>query len=156
MRKQSFVHDTGSLLAGLPALLPGENYTTPDNLVEVKDSESRRSLDNYIHKLNVMEPDAKYVEAVRKKAKELGEELSKTDIKVLALALQLNAIIFSDDYGVLNVAQALGLEWKSVRTKGIKKTIKWVKYCPHCKKTYPVEYTKCPVCGSVLRRRVRD
>ncbi|UXD21594.1 ribonuclease VapC5 [Ignicoccus pacificus DSM 13166] len=149
------VHDTGSLLAGMPALMPGENYTTPDNLEEVKDSNSKSALERYIYKLKVVSPDQRYVKIVMEKARELGEDLSETDVKVVALALQLNALLLSDDYGVLNVAQALGIEWKSVRTKGIDGNIKWEKFCPACKRSYPPEYKVCPVCGTVLKRRVR-
>ena len=150
-----FVHDTGALLAGMPALVPGESYTTEDNLKEVKDSASRNSLSLYMSKLKVVEPKKELVELVKERARELGEDLSETDVKVLALALQVKGTILSDDYGVLNVAQSLGLKWRSVRTEGIKGSVKWEKYCPNCKKTYPPSYSECPVCGSVLIRRAR-
>jgi len=148
-----YVHDTASLLAGLPALLYGKNYTTPDNLREVKDAESRKSLFIYQNKLIVMEPEESYVKKIKEVAKELGERLSITDIKVLALALQLRGVILSDDYGVLNVAQSLGIKWRSVRTKGITRKMRWENYCPNCKRTYPPELRECPVCGSPLARR---
>ncbi len=151
-----FVHDTGSLLAGMPSLMPGENYTTPDNLAEVKDLESKNALDRYLPKLTVLDPDTKYIKIVKNKAEEMGERLSEADVKVIALALQLGATVLSDDYGVLNVATALGLEARSVRTKGIKGNIKWVNYCPFCREVYPPGVRTCPNCGTVLLRRPAD
>ncbi|ABU81843.1 NOB1 family endonuclease [Ignicoccus hospitalis] len=148
-----FVHDTGSLLAGMPSLMPGENYTTPLNLKEVKDKDSKDALKRYEAKLKVMEPDKAYVIKVKKRCEELGERLSETDVAVVALALQLHATLLSDDYGVLNVAKSFGLEARSVRTKGIGGVIKWVNYCPFCRKEYPPWVKVCPDCGSVLRRR---
>jgi len=150
---KKFVHDTGSLLAGMPSLIFGENYTTPKNLKEVKDKESRAALERYMPKLIVMEPEIKYVRKVKEAAKELGERLSETDVEVVALALQVRGTLLSDDYGVLNVAKKLGLEARSVRTKGIRSNVKWVNYCPFCRKEYPPEVSVCPDCGSVLKRR---
>ncbi|ALU11515.1 Nucleotide binding protein PINc [Ignicoccus islandicus DSM 13165] len=148
-----FVHDTGSLLAGTPSLLIGENYTTPLNLKEVRDKESKNFLSIYIEKLKVVEPEAKFLRIVKEKSEELGENLSDADVAVLALALQLRATLLSDDYGVLNVASELGIPWKTVRTKGISERRKWVWYCPNCGRTFERHLRECPACGSPLRRR---
>ncbi len=150
-----FVHDTGSLLASMPAYVPGESYTVKECIEEVKDKESKRSLQIYFEKLKVLEPSKNSVEKVRRVAKELGERLSETDVKVIALALDLNAIILSDDYGVLNVATYLGLEAKPVRTKGIRGNVVWINYCPICKTEYPPDVEVCPRCGAKVIKRPR-
>ncbi len=152
-KANKFVHDTGSLLAGIPSLLNGLNYTTPLNLEEVKDSASKTSLSLYLEKLIVTEPRREYLEAVRRKGEELGEDLSEADVAVLALALQEGAVLLSDDYGVLNVASHLGIAWRSVRTKGISSERRWTWYCPNCGATYSKQLSECPVCGSPLKRR---
>jgi UPF0271 protein len=133
--------------------MPGENYTTPLNVREVKDAESKKALARYEAKLKVLEPGRESLDKVRKRAEELGERLSETDLAVVALALELGATVLSDDYGVLNVARSLGLEARSVRTKGIEGTLRWVNYCPFCKKVYPPSVRVCPDCGSLLARR---
>ncbi|MGD2201261.1 MAG: hypothetical protein PVJ38_06505, partial [Candidatus Bathyarchaeota archaeon] len=94
--------------------------------------------------------------------RELGEEraLSKADVQVLALGLQLKAagatpIIVSDDYAVQNVADRLNIEFKGLTTTGIKRRYRWITYCPGCKKTFhePEGGNSCPVCGTELKRR---
>ena len=151
-----FVHDTGSLLASMPSYIIGENYTVKECIEEVKDRESRRSLQIYLEKLRVLEPSEESVKRVREAAKELGERLSEADVKVVALALDLKATVLSDDYGVLNVAKRLGLKAKPVRTKGIKDNVKWVNHCPFCKVEYPPEVEVCPRCGAKVVRRPRS
>ena len=136
-------------------MLPGENFTTPLNVQEVKDKDSKEALERFSPKLKVLWPDEEYVKVVKEKAEEVGEGLSEADVAVVALALQLGATLLSDDYGVLNVAKALGLEARSVRTKGIEKTVAWKNYCPFCKKEYPPWVKFCPDCGSPLKRRPR-
>ena len=148
-----FVHDTGSLLAGVPSLIVGENYTTPLNLEEVRDELSKRSLSLYLEKLRVVEPSPSFVKLVKERAGELGENLSEADVAVLALALQVEGTLLSDDYGVLNVASELGIPWKTVRTKGIGVRVKWTWYCPNCGKVYDRYLKECPICGSKLKRR---
>ncbi|NPA84972.1 MAG: hypothetical protein GXO07_03090 [Crenarchaeota archaeon] len=137
----------------MPSVMPGENYTTPLNVKEVKDEESRTALARYEAKLKVLEPGQESLRAVKERARELGERLSEADAAVVALALELGAVVLSDDYGVLNVAKSLGLEARSVRTKGITETLRWVNYCPFCRKAYPPNVKECPDCGSVLVRR---
>ena len=148
-----FVHDTGSLLAGVPSLIVGENFTTPLNLEEVRDEASKKSLSLYLEKLEVVEPEPNLVKLVKEKAKELGEDLSEADVAVLALALQVGGTVLSDDYGVLNVASELGIPWKTVRTKGISGKVKWAWYCPNCGKVYDRRLSECPTCGSKLKKR---
>ncbi len=150
-----FVHDTGSLLASMPAYVPGESYTVKECIEEVKDKDSRRSLEVYSEKLKVLEPKEESVRKVKEAAKELGERLSDTDVKVIALALDLDATVLSDDYGVLNVATYLGLNARPVRTKGIKENVMWVNYCPFCKVEYPPDVEVCPRCGAKVVRRPR-
>ena len=71
-------------------------------------------------------PAGESVEFVKSKAIETGEleELSDADIEVLALAYELKATLFTDDYNLQNIARFLGLEFKTLK-RGIKKAIKW-------------------------------
>lgn len=51
-----------------------------------------------------MSPNREYIKRLKKLLK-TGDNLSQQDIGVLALALNLNAILYTDDYGIQNVAK---------------------------------------------------
>ena len=66
-------------------------------------------------------------------------------------------ITVTDDYSMQNALKLLGLKYKSVRTKGIKNTIKWKKICKGCRKEYPSDTAQeeCDICGSpIIRKRM--
>jgi len=113
------------------------------------------------------------MEAVKRAAKETGDfdQLSETDKKILALANDLakakteggrqgadrvDCMIVSDDMGVQNVAEKMGIKHMPVFNRRISKMIMWGSYCENCKKYYEgYEGGKarvCRVCGSMLKR----
>ncbi|MHC1629130.1 MAG: NOB1 family endonuclease [Candidatus Nezhaarchaeales archaeon] len=111
--------------------------------------------------LEVMEPSEEYVKTVLKIAKATGDvaALSKTDIKILALALQLkdqnaNPILLTDDYTVQNLASHFKIAYQSLKTRSIKKRIKWRYRCIACNNVYDEHLEECPVCGHKLKREV--
>ncbi len=148
------------MFAGIPLVMPGEHFTTSLNLKEVKDRESRRVVEMALEsgRLKVRDPSPKSVKIVSKIAEKIGEiDLSNTDISVLALAYELNAILLTDDYAVQNVASHLGLRWERVRDKGIGKIRKYVVYCPICKREYTGQGIHvCPYCGVKLRKKIAE
>ena len=105
-----------------------EGCTTPKVVEEVKDPESRLLLESLISagKVKVLMPSGESIQAVREKAVETGElnELSEADIEVLALAYELNAVLFTDDYNLQNIAKTLGIRFKTLK-RGIKRVIHW-------------------------------
>ncbi|MCD6559027.1 hypothetical protein DRN43_02960 [Thermococci archaeon] len=143
-----------------------EGVTTPKVVEEVRDRESKIFLESLVSsgKVRIMMPAGESVEFVKSKAIETGEleELSDADIEVLALAYELKATLFTDDYNLQNIARFLGLEFKTLK-RGIKKAIKWRYVCIGCGKKferYPHEGI-CPDCGSKVklipkRRRKRQ
>lgn len=88
--------------------------------------------------------------------------LSQTDKEVIALAIKYNSmgydvITVTDDYSLQNVLKLLNLQFKTVYTKGISKTISWEKICKGCRKKYPkdTQEEECEICGSpIIRKRV--
>lgn len=82
------------------------------------------------------------------------EELSTTDIEILAKALERkdNAILLTDDYAVQNVAVMLGIDVKPVVQEKIHDILIWEKQCVGCRKRFD-EGDICPVCGSDLKKR---
>ncbi|NJE04869.1 hypothetical protein E3E36_01615 [Thermococcus sp. M36] len=133
-----------------------EGVTTPKVVDEVKDPESRLFLEGLISagKVRVLVPSKESLEAVRKAAKKTGElgELSETDVEVLALAYELEGVLFTDDYNLQNIAKTLGIEFKTLK-RGIKRVIHWNYVCIGCGKRFsemPQEGV-CPDCGSPVR-----
>jgi UPF0271 protein len=133
-----------------------EGFTTPKVVKEVKDTNSKLFLESLVNagKVKVLMPSKESIEIVKKKALETGEldELSDADIELLALAYELNATIFTDDYNLQNIATLLGLTFKTLK-RGIKKVIKWRYVCIGCGRKFermPFEGV-CPDCGSRVK-----
>jgi len=83
--------------------------------------------------------------------------LSKTDIDILALALDFSRerdkepVILTDDYSIQNVANVLNIKFESISQQGIKKRFKWSYRCRGCGKKFE-EYIKvCPICGAATK-----
>jgi UPF0271 protein len=81
-------------------------------------------------------------------------------MQILALALELKAAggnpqIVTDDYSIQNVSTQMELGFVSLATFGIRRLLKWVRYCPACHREYPANYrsTECSVCGTELKRK---
>ncbi|MEM2148025.1 MAG: hypothetical protein QXJ94_05425 [Candidatus Bathyarchaeia archaeon] len=64
-------------------------------------------------------------------------------------------LIATDDYSIQNVAKNLAIEFASLATFGIRTPLKWIRYCPACRKKYSPNYKfeKCEVCGTELKRK---
>ncbi len=110
-------------------------------------------------RLKVWEASSSSVRLVEERLKEIGGELSETDMRVIALGLDLRGrgmdpVILTDDYGLQNLAEVLGVEYSSVATAGIRSVYRWRKQCPACKREFGVERESCPICGNRLRRIV--
>ena len=128
-----------------------EMFTVEDVVKEVKDKISSLKLSSL--KLEIVEPEEKFLDEIEKAARETGdlEELSETDKKVLAVALEKKLTIVSDDRDIQNVAEKLKLKYISVFSGKIEKLIIWKKYCRNCEKFSDGEI--CPVCGGKLIRK---
>ena len=85
-----------------------------------------------------------------------GDTLSEADIGILALALDLDGVLYTDDYGIQNVARKLGIDVRSIITEGVKEEFIWRKVCKGCKKMYPMDYKEeiCEICGGILERKM--
>lgn len=160
------VLDTSAFVAGFdPFSISEEQFTVPMVKEEFAGNPlalARLTMAVENGKLKVKEPDAVFVEKVKASASAIGDLffLSETDIQVLALALQLKAhgytpLIATDDYSIQNVAEHLGIKFASLATFGIRRPLKWVRYCPACHRKYPADYQSktCHVCGTELKRK---
>ncbi|MEM0505803.1 MAG: nucleotide-binding protein, partial [Thermosphaera sp.] len=89
----------------------------------------------------------------------IGEvsKLSKTDVEIAALALELRnsskTIVFTDDYSLQNLLLHLKIGFRPVKTRGITEERVYVEKCPVCGYVpgEPGEKT-CPLCGGEIKR----
>lgn len=148
----SCVLDTSALFS-MQDLPPGEEaFTTPGVLRELEKYGDRRA-ELWGDLLKVSEPTSASLKKVREGASRTGDStrLSPTDAEVLALAMDLGAVILTDDYSLQNLATYLGIPYRPIGLKGIRDVRRWRWRCVGCGKVFDKEMPDCPVCGSKLR-----
>ncbi len=107
--------------------------------------------------LQILDPDRKRIEKVVAAAKRTGDyaKLSEADISIIALALQLEIVLVTNDFAVANVAATLKIPVKSVANKGITHTRRWRAYCTACSRAFGPDAKECRLCGNRLRRKYK-
>ncbi|MDD1769256.1 MAG: nucleic acid-binding protein [Methanomassiliicoccales archaeon] len=146
------VLDTSALFS-MQDLPSGEEvHTTPSVIAELEKYGDKRSA-YWEHALRISHPSTESMSRVRDAAEETGDlpRLSQTDMEVLALAMELDATVLTDDYSIQNLARYMSIEYKIVGLKGIRKLVKWKLRCTGCGRIWEKEYKECPICGSPLR-----
>ncbi len=130
---------------------------TSSVLAEILDEPAKAAIDAAIGSGNVVlaEPKADFIARVRKSASDSGdlEGMSSTDLDVLAVALEGDFIVVSDDYRIQNVASVLGIEFETTIHEGIRHRLRWFRVCTGCGRKYPMNAILCSVCGSELRKK---
>ena len=161
-----FVLDASAFINGF-ILESNNNYTNPEITSEVKDFESKLTLDMAINdgKLIIQEVDEIYIKKVNEIISKSGDilRLSKPDKNLIALALMLkdegkNIKVISDDYTIQNTLKIINIPYSGVITDGIKGIYNWKKVCEGCKKEFSDDYPfdDCDVCGSmVFKKRIK-
>lgn len=147
------VLDTSALLSGLG--FEGEAYLPSSVLREARGRGIDARLESLLEtRARVLEPREEELRRVRAAARESGDDarLSPVDHDVLALALQLEAQVVSDDYAIQNVASRLGLPHRPALLPGIREEIGWSFRCTGCGRFWPAHEAPCPVCGAPLKR----
>ncbi len=143
-----YVLDSSAIIEGFSPPLDQEIIIPPGVLEEVKNKGYE------FEGMKIISPERRHIEKIEEIARKTGdfEVLSPVDIEILALALQENAIIITDDYAIQNVAEHMGIKWISLHQRGIKKKVRWKWRCESCGRYYSKYYDTCPVCGGKLRR----
>lgn len=152
------VLDASAFYAGIPFASSEKCYTTSAIFNEIKHIKKNYEAVNALletKKLDIIDPEIKYTEQVLLKAKDTGDfqNISKEDISVIALCLQLKAELVTDDFAVSNTAKHLKLTVIPVMTEGITRVVDWIYFCPACHKTFS-QISECPLCGNKLRRKL--
>lgn len=146
------VLDTSAILSGMDFT---EEIYVPSSVVEEAGRKGAgERVDYLLEKGRVLEPRAEDLVEVRAMANATGDhaELSSADLDVLALALQLKAVIVTDDYAIQNVASRLGVVYRQALLPGIRERVGWSFRCSGCGRYWQVPMDQCPVCGSAVRR----
>ena len=142
------------------------NLMTSSTVNEIRDINTEMLLNNCINEGYIKIEDVDYSDddEISGVLLDSGDftRLSDTDKDIVALALKHkregdDVITVTDDYSMQNTLKLLNLKFKSVRTKGIKKTIQWKKICKGCRKEYPSDTSleECDICGSpIIRKRM--
>jgi UPF0271 protein len=161
------VLDTSAFLAGFdPFSLGCGQATVPKVEEEIKkNSIIKTRLETAVEsgKLKIKVPTTHFSNLAKKEAAKVGDvfKLSDADLQLLALSLELKSEgwepqIVTDDYSIQNVAAKLGIAFVALATFGIKRQLKWVKYCPACYREYSAngKSSECQVCGTDLKRKM--
>lgn len=134
--------------------IEGEFYTSHSAIKELKSQISKNIFDMFKsqNKVTLLDPGKKQIEIVIDTINKIGQlSLSDPDIDILAIALQLNEseniIIYSDDYGLRNVAHQLKLQSSGVKTSGGDSLRKYKYTCKACSASYNQKIDECTTCG---------
>ncbi len=143
---------------------PDQKYiTSPLVIDEFKDVRSRHLMENALQQglLSIGDPSGKnlnYVEDLI--AKKGFNKLSKPDISLLALALDLKAeekefLLITDDFSIQNFCKTLEIAFEGVMRGKISREITFSVKCSACGKSFETGFKgeKCPDCGSPIRRK---
>ncbi len=150
------VLDTALLLAGKEPPR-GRWATTPEAEQEV--SPGGRDARRFAYwkeaglQIRAASPDAEdRVDNAAMAAGSLGR-LSVADRSLLALSLDLGAMLVTDDHTMLDVASRLRIPAQTIDTEGIDDTLDWRPRCTGCGKWFDdmPKKDECPICGSAVK-----
>lgn len=151
------VLDASAFYAGIPFASQEKSYTTSDVFEEIKHIKKNYDALKVLietNRLEILVPKPDHIAKVSLKAKEFGDyqNLSQSDISVIALCLEIGGELITDDFAVSNTAKHLKLKINPIMTRGINKVKKWIYFCSGCEKTY-TKISHCPICGNKLYRK---
>ena len=150
--------DASAFYAGVPFKTSKECHTTNlvyDEIRHIKKNHDALGILLETKRLKISVPDKRSIEVAINAAKETGDypQLSKQDISIIALCIEVKGEMISDDFAILNVIRNRGLKTSPIMSKGIKDVGKWIHYCPGCRINYK-NGKECPSCGTPLKRKL--
>jgi endoribonuclease Nob1 len=134
----------------------GEPFTTPSVCDELKDIRSKGNFEKWCAAgLRVVSPERKTLDRVAGAAATSRDTgiISATDAELLALALDLDAILYTDDFAIQNVAIVLGVKTSPIQQRKAKR-IHWKYRCSGCGKYFDHD-GECQICGAAIKRKLK-
>lgn len=104
-------------------------------------------------RIEVRSPSDVSIERAREASQATGDagRLSETDMSVLALTIELDIPVITDDYSIQNVIKSLGGDFLTMEKIGIREVFSWEFRCSGCGKQFKEHHDECDVCGHRLR-----
>ncbi len=149
-----YILDTSFFFYDLP--VDGELYTTQSVVDELKDLRSKSRFDVLCTQgLTLVVPSMENTKKVLTAAKKTRDEcvISVTDCELLALALELEAVLYTDDFAIQNIAGVLGVRTIPISQRKAKR-IHWKYRCSGCGRYFD-HNGECLICGSVIKRKLK-
>jgi len=150
----TLVLDASVFFSEIPIVGPA--WTTPSVVEELGDLHARCRFEALAATgLRIRQPRGENLVRVDAAALRTGDAgvLSATDRDILALALELSAVLVTDDFAVQNVAHHLGITTRSIRQRPAR-AIRWRYRCSGCGR-YWREPGECPICGAPIKRKLK-
>ena len=152
------VLDATAFYAGMPFVSNDPFMTTSavyEEIQHIKKKQGVLEMLQQTNRLQIRDPSEEFISVVRDTADKTGDSvtISKQDVTIIALALENNIELITDDFAVTNVARQLRIQTSSLMTGGINTVGKWISYCSMCGKEFLKE-KECPICGSKLNRKL--
>lgn len=146
------VLDTAALLHWPVEKIAG-NLVANSQMVELENLSPERAM--LVEALDIRweSPDTKDAERAAAKTGDLPR-LSPVDLDVIAIAINSNETLYTDDYSMQNVCRFLGLDFQPVFNQKSKKQWFWQLKCIGCRATKEIEIEKeetCEICGSPMK-----
>ncbi len=151
-----YILDSTAFYAGLH--LQGiEIFTTDEVIKEVKHIKSKYNILEVLiqaSSLKIINPSEYYIAKAKELAMKSNEldKLSIADLSIIALALELNCEVITDDYAITNILKRNNIKVINLFNK-MRKVGKWVKYCKYCNINYS-NTNICEHCGNKLSRKL--
>ena len=104
-------------------------------------------------KLEVFQPSKESLKNVREVSKSINSPTSEQDEEALALAMDKDLTLVTDDKALQNLALHLNIDFQGFNTEEVSEKRKWKKVCENCGEE--VSNLPCSRCGgsSLLRKR---
>ena len=152
------VLDATAFYAGIPFSSNDSFMTTSivyEEIQHIKAKQGALEMLQQTNRLQIRDPTEKSIINVTNASIKTGDHstISKQDISIVALALENNIELITDDFAVTNVAKQLKIKTSSLMTEGIRTIGKWISYCSICGKEFS-KHKECPICGSKLNRKL--
>jgi len=134
----------------------GEVFTTPSVSDELKDIRSKGNFEKWCAAgLRLVSPGPENLKRVAEAAAASRDRgiISATDADLLALALELDAVLYTDDFAIQNVASVLGVKTCPIQQRKAKR-VHWKYRCSGCGRYFDHD-GECLVCGAAIKRKLK-